>query len=85
MLFRSRVSLAQWSAKFQPVFDSTGAAESRTLEEETRLSTLPDAPSGDYVMFEYSTRFDSGLQIRERVTTMRESDGSWAVSGYYLV
>ena len=34
-------------------------------------------------MIQYDTRFENGL-FTETVTPMKEKDGSWKVSGYYI-
>jgi hypothetical protein len=46
--------------------------------------TLPGAPDGEYVVIQYSSQFANKASAVETVTPMREKDGSWKVSGYYV-
>lgn len=61
-----------------------GAVESRTLSSTQRLSTLPDAPPGDYFVFELDGVYELRPNARERVTAVSES-GGWPVVGIYLI
>ena len=62
-----------------------GAVKSRILKSATFARDPGGAPPGRYVIIVYDTRFanHAGGAI-ENVTPMRDSDGSWKVSGYYF-
>jgi len=60
-----------------------GAAGSRTLVGAQYTRSLPGAPSGEYVVIQYRTAFANKEGV-ETVTPVREADGVWRVSGYYL-
>ena len=45
---------------------------------------LPGAPDGEYVVFEFQTRFERKRAAIETVSPMRDRDGQWRVSGYYI-
>ena len=46
---------------------------------------LPGAPTGDYVVVQYTTRFANGpAAVVETVTAMREPDGAWKAAGYFV-
>ena len=61
-----------------------GAFESRTLSTTRRLTTVPDAPPGDYFVFEFDGVYELRPEARERVTAVSESD-DWRVVGIYLI
>ena len=61
-----------------------GALESRTLSSTQRLTTVPDAPPGDYFVFEFDGVYELRPAARERVTAVSESD-EWRVVGIFLV
>jgi hypothetical protein len=45
---------------------------------------LPGAPEGEYVVIQYETQFEHKAGAIETVTPLREKDGSWRVSGYFI-
>lgn len=45
---------------------------------------LPNAPPGEYVVLQYETRVQGNRTVVETVTPMRDPDGRWRVSGYYV-
>ena len=58
--------------------------KSRTLKSATFATTLPGAPDGEYVVFEFNTTFDEKSAAIETLTTIRETDGTWRVGGYFI-
>ena len=49
-----------------------------------RATTVPDAPPGDYFVFEFDGVYELRPEARERVTAVSESD-DWQVVGIYLI
>ena len=45
---------------------------------------MPDAPPGDYFVFEFDGVYELRPEARERVTAVSESD-DWQVVGIYLI
>ncbi|WP_020655735.1 DUF4019 domain-containing protein [Massilia niastensis] len=80
---RAAVSREQWAAALESVRSPLGPVRSRTQQSATLTRSLPGAPAGEYVVIQYRTSFAGGIAI-ETVTPMREPDGSWKVSGYYV-
>lgn len=83
-LFRAAVSKEQWSAALQSVRQPLGKLKTRTLLSAVYSNSLPGAPAGEYVLIQYSASFENGPVATETVTPMREKDGSWRVSGYFI-
>jgi Protein of unknown function (DUF4019) len=46
--------------------------------------SLPNAPAGEYVVIQYETQFEHKANAIETVTPLREKNGSWKVSGYFI-
>jgi hypothetical protein len=46
--------------------------------------TLPGVPDGEYVVVEYETSFENKKTANETVTPMKDPDGTWRVSGYFI-
>jgi hypothetical protein len=42
------------------------------------------APDGEYVVLKYDTVFDKKEHAVETVTPMKDADGLWRVSGYFI-
>lgn len=81
---RKAVSVTQWEQGARAVRMPVGAFQERTLASSTYTTTLPGAPQGQYVVLQYTTRFADRANAVETVTPMREADGKWRVSGYFL-
>jgi len=81
---RSVVTQARWEEGLRAVRAPVGAAGARTLTSSHYTRALPGAPAGEYVILQYSTDFAGKAGAVETVVPMREADGSWRVSGYYI-
>ena len=81
--FRGAVSKEQWKDALDKVRAPLGKVESRQLKSATFSTKVPNAPSGEYVIVQYETRFERAPGMIETVTPMLEKDGKWKVSGYY--
>ena len=83
-IFRDEVTPEEFRTAMEERQGILGAVESRTLSSTQRLSTVPDAPPGDYFIFEFDGVYELRPNARERVTAVSESDG-WPVVGIYLI
>jgi hypothetical protein len=45
---------------------------------------MPGAPDGEYSVIQFATSFRHKAAATETVTLMKDSDGRWRVSGYYI-
>ncbi len=82
--FRSAVTKEQWTSKIRGVREPFGKVVSRNLKSATYTKTLPGAPDGEYVVIQYETVFEHKQSAVETVTPMRDKDGAWRVSGYFI-
>lgn len=83
-LFRRAVSSDDWARTIEAVRVPLGRVVERTLHDAQPATELPGAPDGEYVVFEFETHFAHMPAAIETVTPMREADGSWRVSGYFI-
>ena len=83
-LFRGAVAKEQWARQVGGVRGPLGDVESREVSSATAHRSVPGAPDGDYVVIEYRTRFENKSSAVETVTPMRDPDGTYRVSGYYV-
>ena len=83
-IFRSAVTAQSWAAAVQAARTPLGAFQSRQVESTTYTRTLPGVPDGEYVIIKYASKFAGKASAVETVTPLKEKDGSWHVSGYFV-
>jgi len=83
-LFRAAVPQGQWEKSLAAARAPLGPLKGRKVLAAKYTRTLPGAPDGEYVVIQFSSQFANKASAVETVTPMRESDGSWKVSGYYI-
>jgi hypothetical protein len=81
-VFRQSVPLATWMDNVPKLRDPLGAFVERQPGEAIYKRTLPGRPEGDYVTVQFTSKFAKKPVVQELVTTVRESDGRWRVTGY---
>jgi len=82
--FQGAVSRADWTDALKRVRQPLGAVTARKLVSSAFKRSLPGAPDGEYVVIQYDTQFEHKAHAVETVVPMRERDGSWKVSGYFV-
>ncbi len=83
-LFQAAVPQAKWEQSLAAARGPLGPLKGRKVSSATYSRTLPGAPDGEYVVIQFSSQFANKASAVETVTPMREKDGSWKVSGYYI-
>lgn len=83
-LFQDRISSEEWQKKLTELRGALGAVEKRTLSSATHAISLPGEPVGDYEVVKFQTEFEHHASAIETVTTVRQPDGSWRVTGYAI-
>ena len=83
-LFREQVPKLQWERQLQDARGALGVLGSRKLASATYTLAPPNAPPGEYVIIQYHSRYENRPLTTEIVTPMREKDGTWRVSGYFI-
>jgi hypothetical protein len=83
-LFKQAVTQSQWESAVRGAREPLGKLQSRKLQSAEYRRSLPGAPDGEYVVIQYATSFESKKSAIETVTPMKDKDGVWRVSGYYI-
>jgi hypothetical protein len=83
-LFRNAVPEGEWARSLNAVRAPLGPVVARNLRTARAATELPGAPDGEYVVLEFDTQFARKRVAVETVTPMRDADGAWRVSGYYI-
>jgi hypothetical protein len=80
-VFRSTVPLSSWMEAIPKVREPLGNFVERTQVNAMYKTTLQGRPDGEYVSVIFDSKF-SNKQVQEIVTTVRDPDGKWRVTGY---
>ena len=83
-LFRASVEQPRWVKRVSRTRGMLGALQSRQLLSATAAHSLPGAPDGEYYVLRYHSSFAKKAEATETVTPMKDEDGHWRVSGYYI-
>ncbi len=83
-LLKASITKPDFEKALRTARSPLGALRSRTVKSTTFTRTLPGAPDGEYVVIQYAAQFANKASALETITPMREKDGSWRVSGYYI-
>jgi uncharacterized protein DUF4019 len=82
--FRRAVTKNQWrNALLETRMPFEPVGERRIIESRYTTS-MPNAPTGNYVIIRYETWVAGGRKATETVIPMRDADGQWRVSGYVI-
>ncbi|MBC7435671.1 MAG: DUF4019 domain-containing protein [Bdellovibrionales bacterium] len=81
-VFRTNVPLGTWMDNVPKTRGILGAAKERKVGEIIFRTELAGQPAGAYVSVLYVSQFPGKEPMEEIVTTVREPDGRWRVTGY---
>ena len=82
-LFKSQVGKPAWIKAVTAARRPLGALVTRELSSATYATSLPGAPDGEYVVLQFTTRFENKARAVETVTPMMDGN-RWRVAGYYV-
>lgn len=80
-VFRQTVPLPTWMDGIPKVRADLGTFVERTPAESAYKTKLAGRPDGEYVTVIFLSKFDQ-REVQEVVTTVRDTDGKWRVTGY---
>lgn len=83
-LFKAAVSAKDWETSLSVVRGPIGSLETREMATSEFSTTLPGAPDGEYVVFQFNSSFEHKATAIETVTAMKDADGEWRVAGYFI-
>lgn len=82
--FRGVVKQEQWEQSMRSIRKPLGKVTSRRVKSKTYSTSLPGVPDGEYVVIQFETSFERKKSAVETVTPMKDQDGQWRVSGYFI-
>jgi hypothetical protein len=82
--FKQNVGKEEWAKKLHAVRGPIGRVINRSKVIAKYMTSLPGAPDGEYVVIQYESSFENKRTAIETVTPMKDKDGIWRVSGYFI-
>jgi serine-type D-Ala-D-Ala carboxypeptidase/endopeptidase len=82
--FRKAVSKDQWKAAAGQVRGSVGSMSSRTVMSGADAPKASSNAQGEFVVVKFQTAFSKLPNAIETVSPMRDADGEYRVSGYFV-
>lgn len=82
-VFRSMVPIDAWMTTIPKDRLPLGAMVTRTPTAAVYKTTLQGRPDGEYVTAVFTSDYANKTGMEEVVTTVREPDGRWRVTGYF--
>ena len=83
-LLKENVTRNEFVTAYQEGRSLLRTVRSRVFRSATPATTLPGAPDGDYVVFEFDADYEQKENAVERVTTALEA-GTWRVAGHWVL
>lgn len=83
-ILRQNVTRDEFVGTYEEGRSLLGTLRSRVFRSATPATTLPGAPDGDYVVFEFDADYEQKEHAVERVTTALEA-GTWRVAGHWVL
>lgn len=83
-LFRGAVTKANWEKTMDHREKGFGKVVSRKVESKRRTRYLLTGPAGEYVIIEFESSFEYKSKASETLTLMRDRDGVWRVTRYFI-
>jgi len=84
VFFKKALTRDTWITSLTQVRTPLGKCLKRKLLGAQEMTDLPGAPPGAYVVIQFSADFAGKQGAVETITPMREEDGTWRVSGYFI-
>jgi hypothetical protein len=82
--FQNSITRVNWTNALANARTPLGKLLSRALISARYSRSIPGAPEGEYVVIQYAAQFENKPTATELVTPMKDKDGHWRVSGYFI-
>ena len=81
-VLQETITQREWSADLAARQPKLGRTIMRERKTETYSKTLRGAPTGDYVIVTYLTKFEKTPLVEETLAVAKDAIGQWHVAGY---
>jgi hypothetical protein len=83
-VFKGMVEKSKWLDAIQGIRSPLGAVKFRKVKSADYKKNIQGAPEGEYVTVQFETTFENKNGAIEVVTPMKDKDGTWRVTGYFV-
>ncbi|MCY3746157.1 MAG: DUF4019 domain-containing protein [Acidobacteria bacterium] len=83
-ILRENVTRDEFATVYEEARSLVGTVRSRVFRGATRTITVPGAPPGDYVVFEFDADYERKANALERVTVADDAK-VWRVAGHWVL
>jgi hypothetical protein len=81
--FKERVKEVNWLNKIESALQMDAPVSERKLINSKYLTSMPDAPDGEYYVMQFSSERADNTEVIETITPVLDN-GQWKVCGYYI-
>ena len=82
VVLQETISRKEWNADLTARQPKLGRMVMRERKSETYSRTMRGAPTGDYVIVTYLTKFEKMPLVEETLAVAKDAIGQWHVAGY---
>jgi len=82
VVLQETITQKEWSADLAARQPKLGRTIMRERKTESYSKTLRGAPTGDYVILTYLTKFEKTPLVEETLAVAKDAIGQWHVAGY---
>jgi len=82
--FQAAISESAWVSSLSAARSSFGGLKSRKIIASTFSKTLPRAPNGTYIVFQFDTAFEKQVSTRETLAMIKVGGDVWRVAAYII-
>ena len=83
-LFKKSLTKEKWEEMVKTVRDPLGKSVSRNVKSTEFKTSLPGSVDGEYLIITYTSSFENKKESIETIVPMKDKDGEWRVSGYFI-
>ncbi len=83
-LFKQAMTETDWAKALKTVRAPLGKVVKRILVSARQLDTLAGVSGGPHQVLQFATAFENEPDAVETVTFIRDADGEWRASGYFI-
>lgn len=82
--FQAAISESLWTTSVNAARSSLGRLKTRTITSSTFSKTLPSAPNGNYIIFQFDTVFEKQVSATETLAMIKVGNEVWRVAAYII-
>ncbi|WP_020586942.1 DUF4019 domain-containing protein [Desulfobacter curvatus] len=83
-LLKDAITVPQLEQSVSTARKPFGKLISRKVTKQEYHTSLPGAPDGNYYVIQFSSKFENKAKAIETITTVKDENGAWHVSGYFI-